>query len=101
MGLLLGCLYRLLLAGPADLVARLAAAPPDANPAPGSLASWLQSPIFADGGRLRLEFVKMFVLSSWWIGAAAGAVLLWQRGNRRGDVVSGAVAGAGAGFAGA
>src|SRR5439155_2857174 len=77
------------------------AAPRDANPTPGSLASWLQSPIFADGSRLRLEFVKMFVLSSWWIGAAAGAVLLWQRGNRRGDVVSGAVAGAGAGFAGA
>jgi hypothetical protein len=101
MGLLLGCLYRLLLAGPADLIARLAIAPRDAGPSPGTLAAWLQSPIFGEGGRLRLEFVRSFVLSSWWIGALAGAVLLWQRGSRRMDVLSGALAGAGAGIMGA
>jgi len=101
MGLILGCVYRLLLAGPADFYARLAAAPRDSSPAPGSLAAWLQSPIFGDSGRPRLEFVKSFVLASWWIGALVGAVLLWQRGSRRADVVSGAVAGAGAGLAGA
>jgi hypothetical protein len=100
-GLLLGCLYRLLLAGPADLFARLVAAPRDAAPSPGSLAAWLQSPIFGGDGKLRLEFVRFFVLASWWIGALAGAVLLWQRGSRRADLLSGAVAGAGAGLAGA
>src|SRR5262249_47952698 len=47
------------------------------------------------------EFVRLFVLGSWWVGAIAGTVLLWQRGSRRADVLSGAVAGAGAGFAGA
>jgi hypothetical protein len=101
MGLLLGCLYRLLLAGPADLIARLAIAPQDASPSPGTLAAWLQSPIFGDGSRLRLEFVRSFVLSSWWVGALAGAVLLWKRGSRRSDVLCGAVAGAGAGIMGA
>jgi hypothetical protein len=101
MGLLLGALYRLFLAGPADLFARLAAARRDSAPSPGSLAAWLQSPIFGSGPQPRLEFVKFFVLASWWIGALAGAVLLWQRGSRRADVLAGAVAGAGAGLAGA
>jgi hypothetical protein len=97
MGLLLGCLYRLLLAGPADLMARLAVAPRGSAPTPGTLAAWLQSPIFGDGSRLRLEFVRSFVLCSWWVGAVAGAILLWRRGNRKIDVLSGALAGAGAG----
>src|SRR5262249_4544660 len=54
MGFLLGCLSRLLLAGPADLLSRVVGAPRDAMPRPGSLAAWLQSPILGDGQRLRL-----------------------------------------------
>jgi hypothetical protein len=99
LGLLVAGLYRLLLAGPADLFARLLAAP--AGSAPESLAGWLQSPVFGSGPGPRLEFVRHFVLATWWVGAVAGAVLLWQRGSRWADVLCGALAGAGAGFAGA
>jgi hypothetical protein len=99
MGFLLVLVYRLLLVGPADLFARSAAARKDTSMPTGSLAAWLQSPLFGDN--VRLEFVRSFVLATWWIGALAGAVLLWQRGSRRADVLSGAVAGAGVGLAGA
>ena len=50
---------------------------------------------------MRLEFVKYFVVATWWLGALGGAVLLWQRGSRWADVLSGAIAGAVAGLAGA
>ncbi len=101
LGLMLGLLYRLLLAGPADLVGRLAAARHETGTAPNSPAIWLQSSLFAPGSPPRLEFIRLFVLATWWLGAMAGALLLWQRGARRSDVVAGAVAGAGAGLAGA
>jgi hypothetical protein len=97
-GFVLFLLYRLLLAGPADLFARLAAAPTNAATPAGSVNAWLQSPLFGEGRRL--EFVRRFVLATWWIGAMGGTVQLWYRGSRRSDVFCGAVAGAGIGVAG-
>jgi hypothetical protein len=94
-GLLLGLLYRLVLALPADLFARVLAAPPDPLAPPGSFAGWGQPPALEGG------FVRHFVLASWWLGAVAGGVWLWRRGGRASDVVCGTVAGAGAGLAGA
>jgi len=94
-GALLAMLYRLLLAGPADLYARvLAGSPADASGAPGSFTSWLQSPAL-DGG-----FVKHFVLGTWWVGAVLGAIVLWRRGSRWSDVLCGTIAGAVAGVLG-
>jgi hypothetical protein len=88
-GFLLILLYRLLLAGPADFYARLRAE---------SVSDWLQSPLF--GENPRPEFVRRFVLATWWLGALGGTVQLWHRGSRRSDVVCGAIAGAGIGIAG-
>jgi hypothetical protein len=104
LGMLLGLLYRLLLIGPADLFARLFAPAVDPSIARGSLESWKESPIFmVVNGQLemRLEFVKYFVVATWWVGALGGAVLLWQRGSRWADVLCGSIAGAVAGLAGA
>jgi hypothetical protein len=50
---------------------------------------------------LRLDFVKFFVLVTFWLGTLGGAVLLWQRGSRWADVLCGAMAGTFAGLAGA
>jgi hypothetical protein len=99
LGLLVGALYRLLLAAPADLFARLLAAPLGATPTPGSLVSWLQSPVFGGGSGLRLEFIRHFVLATWWLGGLGVAIMLWQRGSRWADLLSGLVAGSSAGLA--
>lgn len=101
LGALLGLLYRLVLVLPADLFARLVMAPPEARAGAGSLVGWSHSPVFGDGNILRLEFVKYFVLATWWVGALGGALLLWRRGSRWSDVLCGLVAGAFAGLAGA
>src|SRR5207249_123825 len=63
-------------------------------------AAWARAPIYFENF-WHLEYVKAFVLATWWIGAIAGAILLWQRGSRWADVLCGAVAGAVAGLAGA
>jgi hypothetical protein len=94
-GLLLGLLYRLFLALPADLLARVLLGPANPEAPPGSFASWLAAPAPESG------FVKWFVLATWWVGALLGAVWLWQRGGRMADVLCGAVAGAVAGLVGA
>ncbi len=93
-GIVLGLLIRLLLAAPADLYARLLSAA-DREPAPGSLAFWSQSPTAQDG------FVRHFTMTTWWLGALAGAVLVGRREHRRTDLLCGVVAGAGGGVAGA
>jgi hypothetical protein len=90
-GLLLGLLYRLCLGVPADLVARVLWPATDGG-TPGSFAAWLQEPANPS------TFVCRFVVGTWWIGALWGAVWLWRRGGRTGDVVCGAIAGAGAGL---
>jgi hypothetical protein len=94
-GLLLGLLYRLCLALPADLLARLWLGPDNPDVPRGSFAAWLAPPVPESG------FVKWFVIATWWIGALLGAAWLWRRGGRPTDVLCGAVAGAVAGLIGA
>jgi len=94
VGALAGILIRLLLGMPADLYARVLAAPANSSLPPGSYASWLQSP-FAEQGS-----VKHFVLATWWIGAVLGAVILKLRGSRITDVLCGLIAGTMAGLVG-
>jgi len=91
-GLLLGLLYRLCLALPADLVARVLWSPSGGEAPPGSFASWLRAPAPESA------FVYKFVLATWWVGAVLGGVWLWQRGGRFADVLCGALAGAVAGL---
>jgi hypothetical protein len=81
-------LVRLVLAVPADLYAL----PPD------SFARWRLAPE-VDVGFVK-QFVKQFVLATWWLGAVGGGALLWRRGSRWTDVPFGLVAGAVAGLAG-
>jgi hypothetical protein len=90
-GAILALIFRLLLAGPADVYARVLAG----SPSSGSLQSWTQSPT-VDG-----TFVKHFVVVTWWVGAVAGAVLLARRGSRWSDIACGAITGAVAGVIGA
>jgi hypothetical protein len=94
-GLLLGLLFRLSLALPADLLARLLLAPDNAAAPPGSFAGWLAPPPSGS------DFVKWFVLTTWWVGALLGAAWLRRRGGRPADVLCGALAGAVAGLFGA
>jgi hypothetical protein len=93
-GLLLAVLYRLLLGVPVDLIARVLAAPASASLPPGSFGTWLEAPPTDSG------FVRSFVLSTWWIGAILGGVLLWRRGQRLRDLLCGVIAGAVAGLLG-
>jgi hypothetical protein len=94
-GLLIGLLYRLCLALPADVLARVVAAPPDPEAPPGSFVSWLRPP------PLDSAFARWFVLATWWVGALLGSAWLGRRGGRVADVVCGAIAGAVAGLAAA
>ncbi len=94
-GLLLGLLYRLALALPADVLARVVLAPASLDVPPGSYASWLEPP------RPESGFVKVFVTATWWVGTVLGAAWLWRRGGRLSDVLCGAVAGSVAGLVGA
>jgi hypothetical protein len=92
VGALAGLLLRLLFAGPADIYARMLTAAPDAAVLPGSWASWREAPF-------RPEFIRHFVLATWWLGAVAGVVLVLRR-SRPLDAPWGLIAGAGAGIAG-
>jgi hypothetical protein len=93
VGAVLALLLRLLLIIPGDLYARVLGTTIQ-EPAPGSVAYWIQSPVGEEG------FLRLFVLATWWLGAVLGVVLVWQRGGRWTDMVCGTVAGAGAGLAG-
>jgi hypothetical protein len=94
-GAAVGLLCRLLLALPADLYSRVLAAAPDPRLPPGSFASWVAPPLPGEG------FIRQFVLATWWVGALAGAALVWRRASRKRDVGFGLVAGGVAGLAGA
>src|SRR5262249_18475166 len=94
VGALAAVLLRLLLAIPADLYARVLAAPANIQPAAGSFASWLQTPFGTAGS------VKHFVLATWWLGAVLGGLLLWKRGSRFADFLCGILAGSVAGLIG-
>jgi hypothetical protein len=91
-GLLLGLLYRLFLALPADVLARVLWPPPGGDAPPGAFATWLRAPAPESG------FAYKFALTTWWVGALLGAVWLGRRGGRSADVLCGAVAGSVAGL---
>jgi hypothetical protein len=93
-GALLALLFRLLLALPGDLYARVLTAGPGEAPA-GTLARWEQSPLTEDG------YLRHFVLATWWVGALAGVRFVWKHEGRWSDLLCGMIAGAGAGLAGA
>jgi hypothetical protein len=93
VGAILGFVWRLLLVFPADLYARLLGSTAR-SPLPGSLEAWLQAPT-ADG-----DFLRLFVMATWWIGALVGVALVWRNGGRLTDLVCGVIAGAVAGLAG-
>jgi hypothetical protein len=91
-GALLGMVLRLVLAGPADLYARVIAVGGQGQPLPGTFAAWREAPVDA-------AFVKHFVQATWWLGAVAGAIMLARRGSHWADVPCGLIAGAAAGVA--
>ncbi|HLJ93189.1 MAG TPA: sulfite exporter TauE/SafE family protein [Gemmataceae bacterium] len=74
----------------AGLVFRLMLVPPT--------AFWLGPP--AASAAAMNSFMRHFVLLTWWVGAVAGASLLWKRGQRKTDLVYGLIAGAVAGLVG-
>jgi len=88
-------IYRVLLAIPGDLFARLIKAPRNAGIVPGSLAFWTSPPGADDG------FLAYFVLASWWLGALLGLGFVWRGGGKITDLFCGLVAGAFAGLIGA
>jgi hypothetical protein len=89
---LLALLYRLLLALPADVIARPLTAAEGAPRSVGAVTAWAQPPA------LELGFVKYFALVTWWLGAVGGGLWLWRRGGRASDVLGGIVAGGVAGL---
>jgi hypothetical protein len=91
VGALLGLIFRVLLAFPADLFARLVGS---GGAVSGSLGDWLQTPP-ADAA-----FLRLFVLATWWVGALGGAVLVWRAGGRVLDLFCGLLAGAVLGLVG-
>ena len=86
--------YRMLLAVPGDLLARVLL-PRDHKPPPGSLKRW-ETPAIEEAGYLR-----RFVFFTWWLGPVLGAVVLWRRQGKVADALSGAIAGTLAGVAAA
>jgi hypothetical protein len=86
---LLAFLLRLVLVFPGDLFARLLGGGAE----PGSLAAWSQAPPAE-------AFLYLFVLATWWVGALAGAVLVWRAGGGAFDLLCGLLAGAVLGLAG-
>jgi hypothetical protein len=112
---LAACALRLFLAIPADLFARVLTAylTPSPRPAagstsrwlwsliadidaqltaPGSLVSWLASPLDHEA------FVRHFVVATSWLGALVGVGLIARRSPRISDWPNGLVAGAGGGL---
>jgi len=90
VGVLLGLVGRLLLALPADLVARLLVVRGDGA---GTLSWWAMRPGTNDG------FLRAFVLATWWVGGLVGLGLVWKQSPNRADRLCGLVAGSAAGVA--
>lgn len=88
---ILAFLYRLLLLVPADLYARRIQAKSQGEEF-GTLAFWAEATIDKQG-----VFLRSLVWVTWWIGPIFGAGLLWSRGGKFADVISGAVMGVMAG----
>jgi hypothetical protein len=86
VGALLGLFCRLILAIPADFYARGAT---------GGLARWVQPALGEE------PFLRSFVLSTWWMGAAGAVFVAWRQRAKLPDLFCAAVAGAFAGLVGA
>jgi hypothetical protein len=94
VGAVAAVLLRLFLAIPADLYARVLAAPAHSQPAAGSFGTWLQTPFATPGS------VKHFVMVTWWVGAVLGGIVLWKRGRHLADALCGIMCGSMAGLVG-
>jgi hypothetical protein len=88
-----GLLFRLLFVLPVDIYARVLTASPESGVVPGSLPSWIESPLGNPG------FLKHFVVGTWWVGAVIGAAFMWRRGTRKSDIAYGLIAGGVTGLA--
>jgi hypothetical protein len=99
VGVVLALVFRLLIAAPAEVVARVAASNVT-DPKPGSVDCWRHSPLERlEGGAVREEkFLKWFVMATWWVGGLLGAWLVWRRSAPVTDTFFGAVAGAAGGL---
>jgi hypothetical protein len=91
---ILALAYRMILAVPSDLLARVLL-PKDREPPPGSLERWVQSAVEEEG------YLRRFVFFTWWLGPLLGALVLWRREGKAADVIYGALAGTLAGVAAA
>jgi hypothetical protein len=94
VGAAAGLVVRLLLVLPVDLVARLLLAPLSSSGRFSTFAGMIGSP------ELMSQFVRNFVVITWWVGAIVAATLLWRRSHRWTDLVSGLIAGAVIGLVG-
>jgi hypothetical protein len=100
---LLALIFRLLIAGPAEIFAR-AVMSNVKEPPPGSAECWRHSPLESApelGGVRDDRFLRWFVLATWWLGGVAGAAATARRGGNLLDLVFGTVAGAAGGLAAA
>ncbi len=99
VGIVLALVFRLLLAAPAEVFARVLMSKVT-EPAPGSLESWKHSPLERrDDGNVREEhFLKWFVVATWWVGGIVGAYVVWRRGGRPSDLLFGGIAGVAGGL---
>jgi hypothetical protein len=109
VGILLALVFRLLIAAPAEIIARVLVADRRFEQAPGSLDRWRHSPFDAyltradePGAAYKEEqYLRWFVMTTFWVGGPLGAWQVWRRGGNAADVLFGAVAGAAGGFAAA
>ena len=98
-GIALALMFRLVIAAPAELFARVLVSNVE-SPAPGSIECWKHSPLERkDDGTVREpQFLKWFVLATWWVGGLTGAWLVWRRGGNAPDLLFGTVAGVAGGL---
>jgi hypothetical protein len=61
---------------------------------------WLAPTTYMEPAELKSHFLRHFVLLTWWVGAVAGAALLYRHGRRTTDLVYGLIAGGVAGLVG-
>ncbi len=113
VGVLLALVFRLLIAAPAEIIARVLVADRGITPgfaqAPGSLDRWRHSPFDAyltranEPGAVYKEehFLSAFVWATFWVGGLVGTWQVWRRGGNAADLLFGSVAGAAGGFAAA
>jgi hypothetical protein len=80
-------LYRLLIAAPGDLYARVLVTRVT-NPPAGTMQRWAEPAANEEG------YLRSFILATWWFGAVVGLVLVRKKRGGLSDTVSAIVAGA-------